>query len=134
MAYVSVSSTIHYLNKWCCTVVNWTLGKKLREIWIKTQLSLEKVHVNMSSAKLRPFFRGLDVIKSIGIDFAKKYQWSNILSYTSALWDVLALEELHYIYNVGTGSMVILMGTIYKQAMYKEQRILLYLNISVYPF
>ena len=43
----------------CCLIVNWTLRNKFSEILIKIpNVSFIKMHLKMSSAKLRPFLSG----------------------------------------------------------------------------
>ena len=53
----------HYLNQ-CSNIVNWALGTTFSEILLEIQtLSFKKMHLNVSSAKWRPFCLGLNVLR-----------------------------------------------------------------------
>ena len=59
-AYTSPS---HYLNQ-CWFIVNWTLRNKLQWNFIKIQnFSFRKMHLKISSVKLRPFCSGRDELR-----------------------------------------------------------------------
>ena len=114
MACVSVSSTIHYLNKWCFTVVNWTLGKKIPWNLNKNTIVFGESACQHVVCKTTTIFSRPRCDKIYWHSVCQKVPVIEyIIIHTSALWDVLALEELHYMYNVGTGSMVISMGSLF---------------------
>ena len=63
----------HYLNQ-CWNIVNWIIGNKLQwNLNRNTHISFKKMHLKMSSGKLRPFCLGLNVL-SEGMD-----KWSHPL-------------------------------------------------------
>ena len=60
--FTAYSVPRHYLNQ-CWLLINWTSRNKLQ--WISNQNSGSFLQINMSSAKWRPIYSGLPVLRSI---------------------------------------------------------------------